>query len=253
MGTTIRHPERGTGGKVRFRFLFTILLALHGALNAQTIVRFEPILNGEPLVLSTNDDDSGGAAAGAKRVEVLRWYLSGPQLLRNGEVVFTPKKRHHLLDSENTETLDLQFNTPAGLNYDEIRFILGVDSLTAAGGAFGGDLDPTMGMYWTWRSGYINFKLEGTAPECPARKHRFQFHVGGFQGPFASQREVRLAVSPAEVIQVAVDLDRFFSSVNLKKQYQVMSPNEGSAELADLLAKVFRVRLRPSPCLHNNH
>lgn len=217
------------------------LLALSGSLRAQTVVHFLPTLAGKPLVLAQDTDTDLGADAGARQVETLRWYLSDLELLRDGKPVFVAKKRHHLLDAAQPESLSLHLPTGPDLHYDELRFILGVDSLTAASGAFGEDLDPTNGMYWTWRSGYINFKLEGSAPECPARKHRFQFHVGGFQGPFASQRQVRLPVSPAEVIRINVNLDRFFKAVDLKKQYQVMSPNAGSAELADLLVELFRL------------
>ncbi len=233
---------------IRFLFLALALApacftgAFPGSLHAQTVVRFQPLLAGEPLVLASGSEDNLGAAAGARKVEVLRWYLSDLELLRNGRTVFSPQKRHHLLDAEKPESLQLQLNTAPGLAYNELRFTLGVDSLTAAAGAFGEDLDPTNGMYWTWRSGYINFKLEGTVPECPARKNRFQFHIGGFQKPFASQREVRLAVSPAESHVIQVDLDRFFEAVNLKRQYQVMSPSTKSAELADLLVQVFKLK-----------
>ncbi|MFT4749792.1 MAG: hypothetical protein ACI819_000217 [Neolewinella sp.] len=219
-------------------FLFVVFSPV---LPAQTVVKFQPLLNGDVLELGDGLVTERSQSTGAKQVEVLRWYLSDIEFLRNGKVVFTPKKRHHLLDAEIPKSLDLQLATDTSLLYDELRFTLGVDSLTAASGAFGGDLDPTNGMYWTWRSGYINFKLEGTSPACPARKNRFQFHVGGFHGPFASQRKVSLAVTPAAVIRIDLDFDRFFKAVDLRKQYQVMSPNEASAELADLLAGVFRM------------
>ena len=221
---------------------FLLFFVLSGSLCGQTTVRFEPVLNDSTFTITNKNDKNLGAAAGAVKVEVLRWYLSDLTLLRNGKPVCTTEKRHHLLDAEKPGSLQLQLNTEPNLAYDELRFTLGVDSLTAAAGAFGGDLDPTNGMYWTWRSGYINFKLEGTSPECPARKKRFQFHIGGFQGPFASQREVRLAASPTPLVHIEVDLDRFFTAVDLAKEYQVMSPSETSAELADLLGGVFWVR-----------
>lgn len=232
------------------RFLLFLSL-LSGSVSGQTTLSFEPLLGGRVLVM--NDDAGagfGGEHAGAKKVEVLRWYLSDLELLRGGKTVFTPKKRHHLLDAEKPASLRLQLATEPNLSYDELRFTLGVDSLTAASGVFGQDLDPTNGMYWTWRSGYINFKLEGTAPECPARKNRFQFHVGGFQGPFAAQRVVRLAVSPAKNIRIMVDLDRFFTAVDLKEKYQVMSPDVGSAEMADVLVSLFQTTVSPEPELH---
>lgn len=219
-----------------------LFISLSASLHAQDVhVVFTPMLGSKAF-------DLGGAGAGAEKVgkgngviiEVLRFYLSDVTLHKYGVPVHRATKKHHLLDAERPETMRLSLSTTAG--YDELRFTLGVDSLTAASGAFGGDLDPTNGMYWTWRSGYINFKLEGTSPNCPARKNRFQFHVGGFQAPFNSEREVRLRVSPGEDIQVAVDLDRLFYAVDLTTEYQIMSPNSSAANLADKLVGLFYLR-----------
>jgi hypothetical protein len=223
-------------------FLWTLLL--FSTLSAQEVtVTFLPVLEGKVLQLAEE-----GAAAGAGEVkksngltlEILRFYLSKVVLLKDGVVVHRAAKKHYLLDAERPETLRLPLQTTA--DFDELRFTLGVDSLTAASGAFGGDLDPTNGMYWTWRSGYINFKLEGTSPDCPARKHRFQFHVGGFQGTFNAEREISLPVSPGVSIPIQINLDRFFAKTDLSTDYQVMSPSARSVAMADLLVALFVVR-----------
>jgi hypothetical protein len=218
--------------------LLSLLLFPLSSLSAQqVVVEFQPVLRNTPLQVA----DEGGAAGAEKVVEVLRFYLSDVTLLNEGQVVSTSNKRHHLLDAAKPETMHLPLSVQEGGTYDELHFTLGVDSLTAASGAFGGDLDPTNGMYWTWRSGYINFKLEGTSPNCPARKNRFQFHVGGFQGGFNSEREISLEVSPNTVIPVQINLDHFFAKTDLSTNYQIMSPNSRSAALADFLVDLFRV------------
>lgn len=222
---------------MKLLFLFLLLFPLSPLSAQQVIVEFQPVLGSTALQLA----DEGGAAGAEKVVEALRFYLSDIALLSEGQVVSTSNKRHHLLDAAKPETMQLPLSVPEGGTYDELHFTLGVDSLTAASGAFGADLDPTNGMYWTWRSGYINFKLEGTSPDCPARKHRFQFHVGGFQAPFNSQREIKLRVSPNAVIPVQLNLDHFFAKTDLSTNYQIMSPNSRSAALADLLVDLFRV------------
>ncbi|WP_020566661.1 MbnP family protein [Neolewinella persica] len=219
------------------KHLLPILCLFFSTLSAQEVfIDFQPVMGGKALVI----DDTGAAAGAEKVVEAMRFYLSDVALRSEGQVVSTSDKRHHLLDAAQPETMRFPLSVPAGVAYDELSFTLGVDSLTAASGAFGGDLDPTNGMYWTWRSGYINFKLEGTAPECPARKNRFQFHVGGFQGPFNSERAVSLGVSPGKTIPVKIDLDRFFDQINLAATYQIMSPDDRSATIADLLVELFR-------------
>ena len=78
--------------------------------------------------------------------------------------------------------------------HDKIKFNLGIDSLTNVSGVMGGDLDPTKGMYWTWQSGYINFKMEGSSAVCPTRNHEFQFHIGGYQDPFYAMQTLELEV-----------------------------------------------------------
>jgi hypothetical protein len=229
-------------------FLFLLSGSVYGQM---TEVVFQPILEGQELVLEGADvvaersrpaKPAAKRTTGAKSVETLRFYISNLQLLRNGDTVFTEDNSYHLLDAEAPSTLRLPLRLPTNLDYDELVFTLGVDSIASSAGAFSGDLDPTKGMYWTWRSGYINFKLEGTSPECPARKHRFQFHVGGFQAPFNSIRTIRLAVNPADEIAVAVDLDRFLKKIDLRQQYQVMSPTAEAMEMADLLVEMFEIR-----------
>jgi hypothetical protein len=228
------------------------LLLLLPTLSAQEVtVVFQPVLGGVALEVA----EEGGAAGAeevkkshALNVETLRFYLSDVVLLKAGAVVHRAAKKHHLIDAERPKTLRLPLQTVA--DYDELRFTFGVDSLTAASGAFGADLD---GMYWTWRSGYINFKLEGTSPDCPARKNRFQFHVGGFQGPFNSEREVSLRVSPDTIISVQIDLDHFFAATDLSTDYQIMSPSAQSAALADLLVALFRINSSPKSRQSNAH
>lgn len=223
---------------MKLLFAFLLLFSVSPLSAQQVMVEFQPVLRGAPLQVA----DEGGAAGAEKVVEILRFYLSDVALLSEGQVVSTSNKRHHLLDAAKLETMQLLLSVPEGVAYDKLRFTLGVDSLTAASGAFGADLDPTNSMYWTWRSGYINFKLEGTSPDCPARKNRFQFHVGGFQGAFNSERVISLEVSPNTIIPVQINLDHFFAKTDLSTDYQIMSPNARSAALADLLVTLFRVK-----------
>ena len=229
-------------------FLFLLQGSVYGQM---TEVVFQPMLNGQELVLEGADvvaersrptKPAAKPTTGATSIETLRFYISNLQLLRNGDTVFTEANSYHLLDAEDPSTLRLPLTLPTNLDYDKLVFALGVDSIASSAGAFSGDLDPTKGMYWTWRSGYINFKLEGASPECPARKHRFQFHVGGFQTPFNSIRIVRLAVSPTKEVTVAVDLDRFLKKIDLRQQYQVMSPTAEAMEMADLLVGMFEIK-----------
>jgi hypothetical protein len=66
-------------------------------------------------------------------------------------------------------------NIPAGL-YNNVRFNIGVDSLRNHVGDQSGDLDPALGMYWSWTSGYVHFRIEGR--RIPSLQ-TFSLHIGG--------------------------------------------------------------------------
>ena len=70
-------------------------------------------------------------------------------------------------------------------------------------------------MYWTWQSGYINFKIEGNSPLCSSSKSKFAFHIGGFQHPFNAIQHIVLDKNSASDITVEIKLDDFFKSVQL--------------------------------------
>lgn len=226
---------------LRIAYLFLLLSA---SLSAQTTVRFEPVFPEASASLA------GGAAAGSMdvdergetTVDVLRFYVTDLRFMKGDTVVFTDPQRHRLLNVEDSASLSISLPTPYGIAYDSLHFLLGVDSLTADGGVFGGDLDPTNGMYWTWRSGYINFKLEGFAPECPARKNRFQFHVGGFQGANNSERKIALPLNQADTAVVQIRIDQLLAGTDLSKDYRVMLPGENAMRLADRLVAIFKMK-----------
>lgn len=68
---------------------------------------------------------------------------------------------YHLIDEGAPATKMLSIaNVPAG-TYSKISFMLGVDSVRNHTGVQEGALDPAYGMFWTWNTGYIFFRLKG--------------------------------------------------------------------------------------------
>ena len=125
----------------------------------------------------------------------------------------------------------------------KIEFTLGVDTKTSAGGIGEGVLDPVNGMYWTWQSGYINFKMEGFSDKSPARKNKFQLHLGGFKKPYVSVQTVALSIKQFTADQsVYFDLKKFMNGVNLQKQHTIMSPSKEAVVLTKLAKSCFYVK-----------
>ncbi|MFN8393764.1 MAG: MbnP family protein, partial [Bacteroidia bacterium] len=150
------------------QWLLTAALAvvLHLSGWAQSL-RFDLRMGEEALEL---DAEKASGTNGGVTIEAFRFYVSDVAFMAGERVVYALPERYHLVDAEVPESWGMSLGAkgiPA--DCDGIRFALGIDSLTNVSGALGGDLDPTKGMYWAWQSGYINMKMEGTSPVCPAR------------------------------------------------------------------------------------
>ncbi len=172
-------------------------------------------------------------------ISTLRFYISEIELLNSDKVVYTFPKKHSLVDAETQMNLNLPFQTSR--KYDKIRFQIGVDSLSNANAVMSGDLDPIHGMYWTWQSGFIHWKIEGNSPSCPTRNHFFQYHIGGFRSPFQTYKIVELPYSSPNTT-ITICLDYFFDHLPFSSTYEIMSPNEKAVALAELFKKTFVIR-----------
>ncbi len=174
-------------------------------------------------------------------IEIFKCYLTNFTLQTDNKVVWEESDSYHLLDAEVPNSFVLKFDLPKKLRFSQLHFNLGVDSTTSVSGAMGGDLDPTKGMYWTWNSGYINFKLEGISPLCPTRHNRFQLHLGGYNPPFNALQSISLATCSKDRLAIFIQVDKFLEALDLSQQHSVMIPSEEAVEMARLAAKAFVV------------
>ncbi len=172
---------------------------------------------------------------------MLKFYLSGFQLLHDGEVVWTENNSYHLIHWDEVETRTFTFSVPPELAYDACQFHLGIDSATNASGIFGGDLDPTNGMYWSWNTGYINFKLEGKSNASPSRKQQFFYHLGGYLPPHYGLQTIQQALESTENLYLKLDLANALRRVDMTQTFSIMSPSEAAVDMAAIFAQSFEV------------
>lgn len=224
--------------KLLFCLFLPFLLSISYAQSIPHLLVFEPRFGEAGLVPGRNY--SLHSSNDSVQVNTLRFYVSGIELLRKGRLVFAESNSFHLIDLDESDSWGIELTLPKGVKFDQLAFNVGIDSLTNVSGAMGGDLDPTKGMYWTWQSGYINFKLEGTSPVCPARKHRFQFHLGGYSAPYNCLQTMIGTASPGKETKIIVDLKAFLEGLDMTETYEIMSPNAKAVELSDGLRNVFR-------------
>ena len=119
---------------------------------------------------------------------------------------------------------------------NKIEFLLGLDSVKNVSGTLEGPYDPLLGMYWAWNTGYINFKLKGTANWIPNPKNDFEFHIGGYRAPYGASQKCTLWVKGSTFY---LDLDAFLQSWNLKELNHLMVPGEKAFFFSQDLVKHF--------------
>jgi hypothetical protein len=172
-------------------------------------------------------------------IQACRFYISAIELYDADKLQWKEANSYHLLDAAAPASLQLLVNIPEQLHYNTIRFRLGVDSTTNVSGAMGGDLDPSKGMYWSWQSGYINFKLEGKNTKCPGRNNEFHFHLGGYASSFASMQTVALTTENTKSIAIQFDVQNFLSGIDLTTQNNIMIPGNDAVILSRKAASIF--------------
>lgn len=169
-------------------------------------------------------------------IETLRFYISTVELLQDGKIVAKDKSTAHLIDAAERKTHRFFVDLPQNVSYNQIKFNLGIDSLTNVSGAMGDDLDPTKGMYWTWQSGYINFKLEGKNPRCKTRHNEFQLHLGGYASPYNTLQTIVLDIKDNNIV---FDIAKLLTLIDYTQKPNIMSPCKEAVEMSKKITKTF--------------
>jgi hypothetical protein len=116
------------------------------------------------------------------KLDQCKFYVGDFIFYRNGQKI-DEHSDYELIQMGQKESLS--WNAKDNLGFDAFSFHLGVDSLIHEKSVMTGDLDPVNDMYWTWQSGYIHSKVEGSYQEKP-----IQLHLGGYQFPFRSDQQI---------------------------------------------------------------
>lgn len=154
-------------------------------------LEFDNLYDGQKLVLNTQTYKN--AVGEELTISMFDYFISNIRFTKeNGEVFTVPQKDSYFI-VKHSDAASKKFivpGVPQG-KYKEIKFIVGVDSMrnTMDVSERTGALDvggKAQGMYWSWNSGYIFVKMEGTSPAAPLNQttgqRGFRFHIGGFGG-----------------------------------------------------------------------
>jgi hypothetical protein len=127
---------------------------------------------GEPIPFSSKYYSSLGGDTFT--INNLKHYLSNITLTKmdGGKVNLG---NYHLLDAQYAPSTQFTLNNvPAG-HYTGVEIALGVDSARNYAGIQEGALDPSWGMFWTWNTGYIFFRINGNTTSGKS----YAYDVGG--------------------------------------------------------------------------
>jgi hypothetical protein len=190
------------------------------------------IFGNQPLQFNTNYLIAGNILTqDTIQINIFKYYLTNIALQRTDSSWLSLDESYFLVDHALPQSMKIKLQAPAG-TYTSLRFLIGVDSARNVSGVQDGALDPVLGMFWTWVSGYIQAKLEGKVINRPKPDIAFIHHVGGFSGPFNPLQWVRLNFTePVEYnskasknITIAADVGKWFngSQAISPVQYQVI-------------------------------
>lgn len=220
--------------KIVYGFVFCFFLITGYGQTTSINITFQPSISNEFIGLNTIYSLSDSSKM---EITTCRFYVSNFTFYSNNKLV-SEQKGAFLIDLENTESLQLTFPISG---VDSVRFNLGIDSSTNVAGILDGDLDPIKGMYWTWNSGYINSKIEGTFTKTNGVKIPFEYHLGGYLPPYQTLQTLTFKCEKSESTLVKLDLSQFISSLEIEQCNNVMIPGPKAVELSKLLTKCFKI------------
>lgn len=166
-------------------------------------LEFENTVSGKPLVLNSQNYINGHGDS--YTISVFKYYVSNVKLSKADGSIFNIPESYILVDASKPSSSFIKMaDIPAG-DYTSISYTIGVDKDRNLAGAQTGALDPALGMFWTWNSGYIFVKLEGKSPQSTATDKSLTFHIGGIVDPNNTIRTFSASFNAANPLRVRKD------------------------------------------------
>lgn len=136
--------------------------------------------------LALNSTVACTAAGETFTVSTFEYYLSNIKFTKSDGTVYAAPDTYYLVNQAKPTSLSFVVpNVPVG-DYTGVSFLVGVDAQKTGltdPATFTGDLNQANNMYWTWNSGHIFLKLEGTITSGGAAKP-LTCHIGGYTAPY---------------------------------------------------------------------
>jgi hypothetical protein len=184
-------------------------------------------------------------------VTKFNYYISNISFNKSSGGRYAEPESYHLLEQSATSSLSFDIaKIPAG-TYNSVTFTIGVDSLRNVSGVQSDALDPVRGMFWSWSTGYIMLKVEGTSPRSAQSGNIYMLHAGGFKGVYNVIRTVTLNLPTTlnvngdeNHIHFNADVLKVFGgskTISIAASPVIMAAGENGKALADNYKDMFTV------------
>ncbi len=138
----------------------------------------------QPLVLNTTTATT--STGETFTVSTFEYYLSNIKFTKSDGTTYSAPDTYYLVNQATPKSMSFSVpSVPAG-DYTGVSFIVGVDAQKTGltdPSTFTGDLNQANNMYWTWNSGHIFLKMEGTLTSTNPTQ-ALVCHVGGYTAPY---------------------------------------------------------------------
>lgn len=219
--------------------LFVFSIGTSSAQGGQFKFRFCPKWVKNPVGIT--QQFATGMGRDSMRITALRFYVSGLTFPNENQMQPENLNQAYLIDVFDTNRNQVTLDLPFADGVTTFCFTFGLDSMLNTSGIGEGDLDPVEGMYWTWQSGFIHFKIEGDYSMGEGPKQRFEYHLGGYRSPYSTARQVCLhSEKPTKDWNIALELDRFLDPALVSVKPRVMSPGPDAVRLIERGASAFK-------------
>ena len=187
------------------------------------VIQFKAVVDTEPLVFGKTYSNYYEESY---QVSNFKFYISNITLINTDSNIAYPVSGSEDFLVNFADSFSTRIKVKAKpFNYNRISFTIGVDSLKNVSGSQLGALDPLNGMFWTWNTGYIMAKLEGSSAVSQQPNNRFEYHIGGYKGPDNVVRRVAL-LYPYQASLIVSDLRKAELTITANANAWFFNPHE---------------------------
>jgi hypothetical protein len=229
-------------------FFLVVTITLKGQSNGSSNVQLalEHMVSTELFELGKTYQNEFGEKFTPK---AFKYYISDIGFEDDSGKFYLATTDYFLVDEFEPESKRIALNIPPG-KYRKLRFMIGVDSLRSVSGVQEGSLDPYHGMFWTWNSGFISAKLEGTSPVSRMPQQMFQYDIGGYRTGQSSLRFIEIMLDKAfafdngqnTLLTINADILKWFNGrhqLKIAEHNFVHTPGKLAVQYADNYAAMF--------------